>query len=371
MAVVSKQDRLRWSVEDSLAELAQLANSAGAEVIGQLVQRLPVASRTHYLGRGKLAELIDLKEKTGYNLAIFDDELSPLQQRNLEEALQVKVIDRVALILDIFAKRARTREGQLQVELAQHRYLLPRLAGQWSHLERLGGGIGTRGPGETQLETDRRLIQRRIKRLEEQIEEIRKHRSLYRQQRRRSGIPVVALVGYTNAGKSTLMNALTHADVLVENKLFSTLDPTTRRLNLSDGRAALLTDTVGFIRKLPPTIVSAFKATLEELDEADILLHVVDITSHNATEQSQVVEGVLADLGLATKPRLTALNKIDLLLSEGHTWDEAKALNFISEQFQPVAEDTILISASRGWGLDRLKREISRMLARTPRLAQL
>jgi GTP-binding protein HflX len=365
VAVASKFGSEGWPAEDSLAELAQLAGTAGAEVVGKLTQRLPFASRTHYLGRGKLDELISLKASTGYNVAIFDDELSPLQQRNLEEALQVKVIDRVALILDIFSRRARTREGQLQVELAQHEYLLPRLAGQWSHLERLGGGIGTRGPGETQLETDKRLIQRRIKRLEAQIEDIRKHRQLYWLKRRKTGIPVVTLVGYTNAGKSTLMNALTHAGVFVENKLFSTLDPTTRRLNLPNGRGVLLSDTVGFIRKLPPTIVSAFKATLEELSEASMLLHVVDITSHNATEQCRVVEGILAELGLEQKPRLTALNKIDLLLDEAQGWDEARALEYLARQCGPVAEGTVLVSAAKRWGLNRLLEEIGLTLAGT------
>ena len=362
MAVASKRGADKWSAKDSLAELAQLASTAGAEVVGRLIQRLPVASKTHYLGKGKLAELLLLKASTGYNVVIFDDELSPLQQRNLEEALEVKVIDRVALILDIFAKRARTREGQLQVELAQHQYLFPRLAGQWSHLERLGGGIGTRGPGETQLETDRRLIQRRIARLEAQINDIRKHRQLYWQQRRKSGIPIVALVGYTNAGKSTLMNALTHANVFVEDKLFSTLDPTTRRLSLLDGSVVLLSDTVGFIRKLPPAIVSAFKATLEELSEASMLLHVVDITSNNASEQCQTVEGILADLGLKDKPRLTALNKIDLLLDNSQNWDETTALKYLSEQSGPADEGTVLVSAVKGWGLWRLLELVSQTL---------
>ena len=362
--MASKPDADRWSVKDSLAELAQLASTAGAEVVGKLIQRLSSASRTHYLGKGKLDELVKLRDNTKYNVVIFDDELSPFQQRNLEEALQVKVIDRVALILDIFSKRARTREGQLQVELAQHQYLLPRLAGQWSHLERLGGGIGTRGPGETQLETDKRLIQRRINRLKAQIDDIRKHRQLYWQQRRKTGIPIIALVGYTNAGKSTLMNALTHAGVFVEDKLFSTLDPTTRRLPLLDGSVVLLTDTVGFIRKLPPTIISAFKATLEELAEAAVLIHVVDLTCHNASEQCQIVEDILADLNLKDKPRITALNKIDLLLVENQDWDEATALNYLSDQCEPVDESTVLISATRGWGLAKLLELISRTLGR-------
>jgi len=344
-----------------MEELAQLAKTAGANVIGRLIQRLPIPSKTHYLGKGKLDELLSLKGSANYDVIIFDDELSPLQQRNLEEALQVKVIDRAALILDIFAKRARTHEGQLQVELAQHQYLFPRLAGQWSHLERLGGGIGTRGPGESQLETDRRLIRQKIHRLQGQIEEIRKHRRLYRQQRRESGIPIVALVGYTNAGKSTLLNALSQADVFVEDKLFATLDPTTRRLTLPDKSVVLLTDTVGFIRKLPPTIVTAFRATLEELSEANILLHVVDLTSHNAPEQCQTVEDILADLNLMDKPRITALNKIDLLLDSGQTWDEKSAINYLSDR-DDVNKDTVLISAEKRWGLTKLLETLSRRL---------
>jgi GTP-binding protein HflX len=365
VAVAGKSGAERWSAEDSLDEMAQLAGTAGAAVVGKLIQRLPRAAKTHYMGKGKLEELIALKSSLSYSLVIFDDELTPLQQRNLEEALKVKVIDRVALILDIFSRRAHTREGQLQVELAQHQYLLPRLAGQWSHLERLGGGIGTRGPGETQLETDRRLIQRKIHRLKGQIDDIRKHRQLYRQQRRKSGIPVVALVGYTNAGKSTLLNALSHADVFVEDKLFATLDPTTRRLTLPDKTNVLLTDTVGFIRKLPPTIVTAFKATLEELDEASILLHVVDLTSPNAPEQCQTVEDILSDLKLSEKPRITALNKIDLLLDNSRQWAEKSALDYLSEQCAPADENTVLVSAEKGWGLKNLLELIGRVLSRT------
>jgi len=345
--------------------LAQLANTAGAEVVGKLTQRLPMPSATHYLGKGKLAELLALKDTTNYSMVIFDDELSPLQQRNLEEALQVKVIDRATLILDIFAKRARTREGQLQVELAQHQYLLPRLVGQWSHLERLGGGIGTRGPGESQLETDRRLIQRRINRLKAQIEEVRKHRTLYRQRRKRSGIPIVAIVGYTNAGKSTLLNALSHADVFVEDKLFATLDPTTRRLTLPDKSVVLVTDTVGFIRKLPPTIVTAFRATLEELEEASLLIHVADLASHNASEQCQAVEDILADLNLMDKPRITALNKIDLLLGSDKTWDEASAISNLPDQCEVTEENIVLVSAAKRWGLNKLLELINQVLIKT------
>ena len=331
-------------------------------MLGKLIQRLPVPSKTHYLGKGKLDELLSLKNSVNYNVVIFDDELSPLQQRNLEKILQVKVIDRAALILDIFAKRARTREGQLQVELAQHQYLLPRLAGQWSHLERLGGGIGTRGPGELQLETDRRLIRQKIHRLKAQIEQVRKHRMLYRQQRKKSGIPIVALVGYTNGGKSTLLNALSQANVFVENKLFATLDPITRRLTLPDKSVVLVTDTVGFIQKLPSTIITAFRATLEELTEASLLLHIVDLTSHNAAEQCQTVEDILSDLNLVDKPRITALNKIDLLLDNGKTWDEESAINYLSDQGEAADKNTVLISATKKWGLTKLLELISQIL---------
>ena len=293
---------------------------------------------------------------------VFDDELSPLQQRNLEQILKVKVIDRSALILDIFARRAQTREGQLQVELAQHQYLLPRLAGQWSHLERLGGGIGTRGPGESQLETDRRLINRKVHYLKKHIEAVKKHRTLYRQHRRRQGIPIVALVGYTNTGKSTLLNTLTQADVFVEDKLFATLDPTTRSVVLPSKEKVLFTDTVGFIQKLPPSIVTAFRATLEELAEASILLHVVDLTSPNAAEQCQAVERILGDLGLADRPIITALNKIDLLLNREKTWDERSAIDHLSEQGPTASKNTVLVSAVRKWGLSRLLELVEQIL---------
>ena len=360
--MAAKENKGNWSAEASIDELAQLAGTAGAEVVGKVIQRLPVPSRTHYIGKGKLEELSSLKGSVNYDVVIFDDELSPLQQRNLEDALQVKVIDRVALILDIFARRARTHEGQLQVELAQHQYLLPRLAGQWSHLERLGGGIGTRGPGESQLETDKRLIQHKIHRLKTKIEEVRKHRALYRQKRQRSGIPIVSLVGYTNGGKSTLLNAICKAEIFTEDKLFATLDPTTRRLTLPDKSAVLVTDTVGFIRKLPPAIVTAFRATLEELTEASLLVHVVDLASEDASMQCQTVEDILADLNLVDKPRVTALNKIDRLLSGERDWDEKAALDYLSDQ--PLDETTVLISATRRWGLTGLLELISRILTR-------
>ena len=346
-----------------MEELAQLAGAAGADVMGKLVQQLQKPSRTHYVGKGKLQELLVLKNSANYSVLILDDELAPVQQRNLEENLQVKVIDRAALILDIFARRARTHEGRLQVELAQYQYLLPRLAGQWSHLERLGGGIGTRGPGETQIETDRRLIRRKIQRLKQQTDDIRKHRQRYRQKRERSQIPVVALVGYTSSGKSTLLNAMCRAEVLTDNRLFATLDPTTRRLTLPDKTVVLMTDTVGFIRKLPPMIIDAFRATLEELSEAALLIHVVDFASPDAPQQCQTVEDILSDLDLSEKPVITALNKIDCLLDSSRTWDEKSALDYLSTQNDPVSEVTVLVSAEKGWGLTALAEKIAGNIA--------
>ncbi len=311
-------------MDDSLSELAMLARTADAEVVGALTQQIGRTLPT-YLGAGKLAELEQIHAEIGFNTLICDDELTPVQQRNLErrfaakqlgaggEANDVKVIDRTALILDVFSRHARTREGRLQVELAQAEYLLPRLAGQWSHLERLGGGIGTRGPGETQIETDRRIVGRRIQRMKAEIERVRGQREQHRAQRRRSGIPVISLVGYTNAGKSSLLNALSGAGVLARDQLFSTLDPVTRRVRLPSGRQALVTDTVGFIQKLPATVTAAFHATLEELEEASVLLHVVDLSHPNAAEHVGVVEDVLKSLGVQDKPRVLALNKADLL----------------------------------------------------------
>jgi GTPase len=365
VAVESTRAKDNYPADSSIAELAALAYTAGSNVVGKLTQKLPAPVKNSYLGKGKIQELLNLKSRLQYDTVIVDDELTPQQQHHLEEYLQSKVVDRIALILDIFAKRARTYEGKLQVELAQYEYNLPRLTGKWSHLERLGGGIGTRGPGEAQLETDKRLMRQKITRLKKQIEAVRSQRELYRQKRRRSRIPVVALVGYTNAGKSTLLNALSRSEVTVKNELFSTLDPTTRRTVLPDKRTVLLTDTVGFIRKLPTTLISAFRATLEELAEANILIHVVDLTSHNAAEQSETVEGILKELDLTQKPRITALNKIDLLLSTDRIWKEGTALEYIASRCGEPGPNTVLISSTKKWGFDRLLEMISQMLGQT------
>ena len=354
-----------FTIEDSLAELAQLAVTAGAQVLGSTSQKLEHPTPAYYIGRGKVEELARLKGQLDCNLVVFDDELAPSQLRNLERELAVKVIDRAALILDIFARRAQTHEGRLQVELAQHEYLLPRLAGRWRHLERLGGGIGTRGPGETQLESDRRMVQRRIAHLKEELEAVRKHRALYRRQRKGQAMPVVALVGYTNAGKSSLLRAFTGADVLVEDKLFATLDPTTRRVALPNKREILLTDTVGFIQKLPTTLVAAFRATLEELEEADLLLHVVDITHQNALLQANTVRGVLGQLGLSEKVMITVLNKVDLLVSEnGHNLDQAAHWPAPVRRLARSFPQGVPVSAVEGWGLERLLKRVARALAK-------
>ena len=354
-----------WTSQDSLDELALLTDTAGAKVVGQVVQRLQRPNSAYYVGRGKVQEIASQRVSLDYSVVILDDELSPSQQRNLEDALKVKVLDRTALILDIFAQHARTREGRLQVELAQHQYLLPRLRGQWSHLERLEGRIGTRGPGETQLETDRRLIRNKIQHLKADLERVRRQRSLYRRRRARQGIPVVSFVGYTNAGKSTLMRALSGADVLVEDKLFATLDPVTRRLRLPAGGTALLTDTVGFIHKLPAQLVAAFRATLEELAEADLLLHVVDITHPNTAEQSQTVEDTLTALGLTEKPRITVLNKVDLLYRrDGGTIEGPRSLEELEPFLRSCWPEALVVSALKGWGQDELLARIEGALAR-------
>jgi GTP-binding protein HflX len=309
--VTDKVKRSGADPKHSVEELAALADTAGVEVIDTLMQNLEVPDKKYFVGKGKAQEIRELAEQTGAVTAIFDQELSGAQVRNLEETLDMKIIDRTQLILDIFAGRAKTREGILQVELAQLSYLLPRLSGQGINLSRLGGGIGTRGPGETKLETDRRHIRDRITELKRQLENVMAHRTLHRERRRKTGVVQVALVGYTNAGKSTLLRQLTDADVLAEDKLFATLDPTSRHLILPSGKEVILTDTVGFIQNLPHDLVAAFRATLEEAAEADLLLHVVDTSSPMRERQQQVVDEVLQELGAGGKPTLTVYNKID------------------------------------------------------------
>ena len=350
-----------WPVEASLEELAQLARTAGLDVVGQVTQRLERPNPATFIGPGKVEELVERVAETAANVIIFDDELSPRHQRELEKALGegVKVLDRTALILDIFAQHAQTREGALQVELAQYEYRLPRLTRAWTHLARqvggraggATGGVGVRGPGETQLETDRRVIRRRIAHLKAELEEVRAHRSRYRARRRREGIPVVSIVGYTNAGKSTLLNALSDAGVLVEDKLFATLDPTTRRVRLPSGRTVLFTDTVGFLQNLPTHLVAAFRATLEEVAESDLLLHVLDATHPQARRQAEAVLETLEAIGAAGRPMVTALNKVDRLTDP----EEAKTL--AADLPNPV-----LISALRGDGLPDLLEKVEGIL---------
>ena len=352
-----------WDRTSSLDELAMLADTAGAVVVGRTVQQVPRPNAAHYIGRGKLAEIVDERPSLGYSVVIFDDELTPSQQRNLEGILKVKVLDRTALILDIFAQQARTKEGALQVELAQLEYLMPRLRGQWSHLERLEGRIGTRGPGEAQLETDRRLLKRREGHLKKDLAKIRQQRSMYRRQRSRMGAPIVSLVGYTNAGKSTLMRAISGAEVHVENRLFVTLDPLTRRTRLPGGQPALFTDTVGFIQKLPHQLVAAFRATLEELTDAKLLIHVVDITHANAAEQSQAVEKTLGELGLSGRPRLTVLNKVDLIRTkEGRLITRPEELESLQGSLKEEYPGTYFISATNRWGVRKLLEEVETVL---------
>lgn len=360
-------DRSEWSAVDSLRELALLSDTAGLEVVGQMYQRLKQPYPKYYIGPGKLAEIAEMREELEFDVVIFDDELSPSQARNIEELLKTRVLDRTGLILDIFATHARTHEGRIQVELAQYKYLQPRLRRMWTHLERQAGGgggssggvVGLRGPGETQLETDRRLIARRISLLEDQIDEVHRQRELYRARRRRSGIPVVALVGYTNAGKSTLINAIASANVRAEDRLFATLDPTTRHVTLPGGQDMLITDTVGFIQKLPHELVAAFRATLEEINEADLLLHVLDITHPNAAQQTDTVIETLTELGAHERPMLTVLNKIDNF--EGV--DSSKVGELASTLGLP--DDYIAVSAQKGWGLDELRSRIESALAQT------
>ncbi len=302
---------LEDSTEESMRELESLAETAGAEVLGHIVQNKDTPEKATYVGEGKLLEIKEACESLEANLVIADDELTGVQLRNLEEALGVKVIDRSALILDIFAGRARSGEGKLQVELAQLKYNLPRLAGGYAGLSRLGGGIGTRGPGETKLESDRRHIRTRIHSLEREIEAIKRHRDLIRERRKKDEVPIAALVGYTNAGKSTLLNFLTNAGVLAEDMLFATLDPTARAITLPDGRQGLLIDTVGFIRKLPHHLIEAFKSTLEEAVQADVLLHIIDASSDQMHNQTEVVQNLLSELGCNGKPIISVYNKCD------------------------------------------------------------
>ena len=335
-----------WPIEESMAELSRLADTAGAKVVATFTQRKEKPDAVFFLGRGKVNELAMEIQNLEATLLILDDELTPSQQHNLERMLGVKVIDRTALILDIFAQRARSREGKLQVELAQLRYNLPRLSGQGLALSRLGGGIGTRGPGETKLEVDRRRIYSKIHDIEEQIDGMKKSRSLHRKRRKESQIPLVALVGYTNAGKSTLLNKLTGSEVFAEDKLFATLDPTTRHLQLPEKQEILLTDTVGFIQKLPHTLVKAFRATLEEVQEADLLLHVVDCSNENLEAQIEAVVAVLKELEADGKPVLYVFNKADQLANP-----------HIREQLLH-GRDGVFISAMTGENLDGLQRRI-------------
>lgn len=351
------------SLEASLSELALLARTAGLDIVGYATQKLDRPDPKTFIRSGKVEEVKLLASDQMADLVLFDEELNPRHQRELERAFgnDIRVIDRTALILDIFAQHANTREGSLQVELAQYEYRLPRLTRAWTHLARQAGGgggraggvggVGLRGPGETQLEVDRRDIGRRIARLKEELEKVRNHRSRHRERRRRSKIPTVALVGYTNAGKSTLLNRLSDADVYVADQLFATLDPTTRRVELPSGQQVLFTDTVGFIQKLPTTLVAAFRATLEEIGESDVLLHVLDITHSQAEAQAAAVRQTLREIGVADIPMVTALNKIDLL-------DEPdRAYSFVDDYDRAVP-----VSAMEGQGVPQLLRTIEQVL---------
>lgn len=337
-----KQDRL-WTSEDSLEELRQLAETAGAEVIAKFLQKRPKPDPGFFIGRGKVRDLALFAQQEDVDLCVFDEELSPAQQRNLEQALGIKVLDRTALILDIFAQRARTNEGKLQVELAQLQYTLPRIMGQGMSLSRLGGGIGTRGPGETKLETDRRMIRDRIAYIKGCIDKVQNVRKLHRSHRNKNQVPSISLVGYTNAGKSTLLNVLTHSDVYEKDQLFATLDPTTRQLDLPDKRQAILTDTVGFIQRLPHQLIAAFKSTLEETLDADLLVHVIDVSHALYKEQSEAVYRVLEEIGAQDKPVLSVFNKIDKLPEDSCLLNQLKAI-----------PDSVCISAKKQIGLNEL-----------------
>lgn len=352
-----------WSAEESLAELERLAETAGLEVVGQSVQRLERPHPATFVGKGKAEEIAGTVRDLRANVVIFDDELSPRHQRELEALFgeKVKVLDRSGLILDIFAQHANTREGALQVELAQYEYRLPRLTQAWTDRAfsqqtggRAGGstgGVGLRGPGETRLEIDRRIIRQRIAQIKRELEEVRAHRARHRSQRRRNGLPTVALVGYTNAGKSTLLNALSGAAVYVADELFATLDPTTRRVELPGGTAILITDTVGFIQKLPTQLIAAFRATLEEIQDADLLLHVIDASHGQAREQARAVFDTLQEIDAGELPILTALNKVDRFA------DPQSAGLALSD-----LPDTIAISALTGYGIDTLKTRLEEAL---------
>ena len=351
-------------VADSLEECALLAETAGLEVVGETAQRRQVPDPATYIGKGKLDEVRALSEERMADVVILDTELSPRHLREISKGLgnSLRVIDRTALILDIFAQHAQTHEGRLQVELAQHEYRLPRLSHAWGHLERQGGGasgrsgsaggVGLRGPGETQLEVDKREIRKRIAILKKQIGKVSEHRERYRGQRRRSRIPIVAIIGYTNAGKSTLLNALSDADVYVADQLFATLDPTTRRVRLPGGRYCLFTDTVGFIRKLPTQLIAAFRSTLEEIVEADLLIHLIDVSHENAFEQFESVKETLREIGADHIPALNVFNKADTL-------EDAAATRELLERTEPEA---FLISAKSGAGLEELKTGIMEAL---------
>ncbi len=342
----------KWDLKESLDELAELASTAGAEVVGTVTQRLDHPTAPFYIGKGKAEDVAKQCHERAVTSVIFDDELSPAQGRNLEKLTSRKVIDRTQLILDIFAQRARSREGRLQIELAQLQYLLPRLTGMWNHFSRQTGGIGTRGPGETQLEVDRRRVQERIARLDRDLVDVRKHRNIQREGRRRHHWPVAALVGYTNAGKSTLLNRLTGAGVDAADKLFATLDPTTRQLVLPNNQKMLLTDTVGFIRKLPHTVIESFKATLEEVAEADLLIHIVDLSHPNFAEQMQAVETVLREIEAHGKQTVTVFNKMDAVENP----------DLIAAQLRRTW-GSVAISAQTGAGMDQFIQELENRLA--------
>jgi GTPase len=343
-----------FDAEESLAELRTLAESAGARVVGEILQRRDRPDPATLVGAGKLEEIAGAAASVDADVLLFDHDLSPSQQRNIEKIIERRVIDRTQLILDIFARHARTREGQLQVELAQLHYMMPRLAGQGVEMSQLGGGIGTRGPGETKLETDRRKIARRVRHVEQQLENVRRIRAQQRQRRESAPVATVALVGYTNAGKSTLFNALTRAGVLSSPKMFATLDPTLRAVELPSKRKVLLSDTVGFIRNLPHTLVSAFRATLEEVQRASLILQVSDASSRLSAEQDAQVEIVLKELEAEKKPRLRVMNKVDLL-------DEEVAENLMADAARESSR-TVYVSAVEGTGLDTLLKRIDKMI---------